>query len=72
MRMVWTEPKENGQAKRLRDAKARGLRKQGYTVKVETVSFSDLGRGASFILEASNEQEEGEARYRQSILGDEA
>jgi hypothetical protein len=40
-------------AKRARDQRARELRKQGYTVKCEKWSFSDLARAVRYTLEAS-------------------
>lgn len=40
-------------AKRDRDQRARGLRKRGYTVKVKTVGFQDLGYGTAYILRAT-------------------
>lgn len=47
----WTTPNWPG-AKQERDKRARELRKQGYQVKVNTVGFSDLGRGSLYELEA--------------------
>lgn len=67
-RMVFTEPQEQGQAKQKRDRVARLFRKEGWTVKVETVSFSDLGRGASYILTASRPETSGQVAYRGYLI----
>jgi len=42
----------NENAKFLRDRRARNLRKVGYKVKVETISFVDLGRFTLYRLTA--------------------
>jgi hypothetical protein len=44
-------------AKKLRDDRARELRKEGWTVKTKKFNFSDLGTGVSYILEASRKRE---------------
>ena len=43
---------EDPDAKRLRDKGARQLRKMGYTVKCETIGFSDLARCTLYTYEA--------------------
>jgi flagellar biosynthesis protein FlhB len=39
-------------AKKIRDRRARELRKEGYTVEVKTWDFQDLARGMYYTLEA--------------------
>lgn len=41
------------EAKRARDARARDLRKDGYSVTCKKFDFGGLGYGMSFVLEAS-------------------
>lgn len=49
---TWTTPKYPD-AKKLRDAEARELRKQGFKVEIETWDFGGLGYGKSFRLTAT-------------------
>ena len=55
--LSWRDDKEPD-AKRLRDAKARQLRKDGWTVKTETYDFTDLGRFRGYGLTANRERKE--------------
>ena len=48
----WKESEWGAEGQKLRNRRARELRKQGYTVKTQTVGFSDLARDRSFVLEA--------------------
>jgi len=43
---------EDPDAKKIRDNAARKLRKMGYTVKCETIGFSDLARCTLYTYEA--------------------
>lgn len=53
--LSWRDDKEPD-AKRLRDAKARQLRKDGWTVKSVTHDFTDLGRFKAYELTATRER----------------
>jgi hypothetical protein len=51
IKLFWTTDKYLD-AKKLRDNKARELRKQGYTVTTTTLNYSDLARCIYYGLEA--------------------
>jgi len=54
LREQWKWSEHGGdEAMRLRNARARELRKQGYTVKCSTWDFTDLAREVVSILEAT-------------------
>lgn len=47
----WSEDREPD-AKRIRDRRARDLRKQGWTVRAETYDFTDLARTVRYCIHA--------------------
>lgn len=48
----WKESQWGVEGQKERNRTARELRKHGYDVKTETVSFADLARDRAFLLEA--------------------
>lgn len=50
--------KSDPYAKRLRDRRARQLRKEGYIVECKKWDFPDIGTGSMYIIDAKRRREE--------------